>query len=86
MARSSIQETARLRDGRDEVLGTDDPADTPAGETEALGKTVNDDDRVRVHVVNVGSTTEALAGPRLVVPVLVPRVELVQYNGGVLGA
>ena len=60
MRRSTIEETTRLRNGRNDRLWSDDPADTPSWETvhkpwvvdlkidapETLGETIDDHDRI----------------------------------------
>lgn len=80
VAGTAIEEGAGLRNGRDEILGANDPAHAPARKTEALGQAVDENDIVLVDVVEVRGARDRLAQV-LVVRVLVPRIELVEDNG-----
>lgn len=68
----------------DVLLGAQDPCDAPAGQPEALGQTVNDQDVVLVHVVDVGGGRDG--GAVAVARVVVARVELVADKGGAAAA
>lgn len=50
---AAIQVRTAGADGFDELLGAQDPGDTPAGQAEALGETVDDEDIVFVYVLNI---------------------------------
>ena len=76
MVRATVEERAGLRERGDEVRGTDDPANTEAGQAPVLREPIDDDDRVLVHVVDVGSGGHGLAKVLLLFGVDVPRVEL----------
>lgn len=75
---AAVEEAARLTDGRDQVLGAEDPAHTPARETEALCQSIDDHHRVLVHVVHVLCARDGLSQQRRVIVVTVPAVELVK--------
>ena len=76
MVRTAVKERAGLRERGDEVRGADDPADAEAGQAPVLREPVHDDDRVLVHVVDVGSGGNGLAKVLLLFGIDVPRVEL----------
>lgn len=62
------------------TLGTNDPCDTPARKTEALGKTVNDEHIILIDILDVlgGGNGSTVA----VASVVVAGVELVADKGG----
>lgn len=68
----------------DEFLGAEDPRDAPAGEAEALGEAVDNEDVVFVDVDDV--LRGADGGAVAVAGVVVARVELVRDEGGALAA
>ena len=64
----------------DELLGAENPRDTPTGKAETLGKAVNDEDVVLVNILDVlgGGDGGAVTAARVVVT----RVKLVADEGG----
>lgn len=77
---AAVQEGAGLGDGRDQVLRSEDPAHTPAGEAETLRQSVDDDDCILVYIVHVLGARDRLAQHVRVVVVAVPAVELVEHD------
>lgn len=71
-------------DRLNKLLGAQDPGDTPARETEALGQAVDDQDIVLVDIDNVLGRADGSAVA--VASVVVARVELVADQGGVVAA
>lgn len=62
------------------TLGAQDPGNSPSGKSEALGKTVNDEDIILIDVLDVFGGRDG--GTITVAGVVVTRVELVADEGG----
>jgi hypothetical protein len=73
---AAVEVAAAGAEGGDEFLGADDPADAPAGEAEALGETVDEEDVVCVNVDDIGCGRDGAAVA--VATVVVPGVEFVE--------
>lgn len=80
MCCTSVEVGTTRADGRDVLLGTKNPSDSPTGETESLCKTVDDKDVVFIDILDVlgGRDGAAVAVARVVVT----RVELVADESG----
>lgn len=50
---ATVQVRTTAANGLDELLGTNDPGNTPSGQTEALGQTVNNKDVVLVDILDI---------------------------------
>lgn len=63
----------------DELLGSQNPSDTPSRETEALSKPIDNEDIILIHILDVlgggDSSSVAVAG------IVVARVELIANKG-----
>lgn len=81
---ASVEVGAAGTDGVDEFFGAENPGDTPARETEALGEAVNDEDIVFVDVFDVVSGGDD--GAVTVGGVVVTAVEFVHDQGGAVTA
>ena len=81
---AAIEVGATAANGLDKLLGTQDPSYAPAGQAEALGQAVNDEDVIYVDVLDVlgGGNGRAVA----VGGVVVAGVELVADQSGTLAA
>lgn len=64
----------------DELLGTQDPRNTPARQTEALGEAINDQDIIFVDILNILSRRDG--STVTVASIVVARVKLVADQGG----
>ena len=80
---ATIEVRAARANGLDELLGSQDPRDTPAGKAEALGKTVDDDHVVVVYVDDVvgGGDDGAVTAGGVVVTLLFVATRLVRVHG-----
>ena len=72
---AAVEVRAAATDCFDELLGTDDPGNSPAGEAETLGEAINEENVVFVNVDDVvgGGNAGAVA----IASIIVARVEFV---------
>lgn len=80
MSSTTVKVGTTRADCGDVLLGTQNPGDSPAGETESLGKTVNDKDVILVDILDVLGSRDG--GAVAVARVVVARVELIADEGG----